>query len=61
MTTQHTPTEPRITVEKSTVDGVWVVFIATDPHEVDSPRLRVNLNDAAIYENPEFPCGGVER
>lgn len=46
---------PKVTVDKSEVDGVWVVFVDTDTNEEGSPTLRINLNDCPVYENPKFP------
>ena len=52
--------KPKVTVDLSEVDGTWVVFVDTDPNE-EMPTVRVLLNDSPIYENPEFPCEGVDR
>ena len=47
--------KPKVSIERSEVDGVWVVHVDTDPTE-DTPILRLYVNDGdAVYENPSFP------
>lgn len=48
-----------ITIYQSEADGTVVVEIDTPglPEDSDGPRIRVNLNDGAIFENPPYPTG----
>lgn len=51
--------EVEITFDISEVDGIPVLFIDTPEIEEDfmGPRLRVYLNEAGLWANPEFPAG----
>ena len=46
-----------ITQDPSEVDGITVVFIDTPnlPEDSNGPRIRIYLNDEAIFENPAYP------
>lgn len=50
-------TKPEVTIDKSEVDGTWVVFVDTQemPDNEKGPILRINLNDEQLWANPPFP------
>ena len=55
---------PKVSITQSEVDGHRVVQIDSDENEDThasrgEPQMRVYLNDACLYENPEFPAGEV--
>jgi|2_EtaG_2_1085320.scaffolds.fasta_scaffold270834_2 hypothetical protein len=51
--------QPDVSLTKSSVDGVWLVFVDTPgvPEDSNGPIIRIWLNDEPVYENP--PLGNV--